>query len=71
LLILARATERGTSSETLRQMVDDGQANALSPLDAGNYRACVDRYAGVYVDARLSVIAWHIAQSVDDQLPSS
>jgi hypothetical protein len=71
VLILARAVERGTSSETLQLMVDDWRANALSPIDAGNCRACVDWYAEVYVDARLSVIAWPIEQSVDDQLLSS
>jgi hypothetical protein len=57
LLSLMQAIEKATPQETLRIMVEGWRANAHEALTADNYRASVDKFLEVSVDARLYVLA--------------
>jgi hypothetical protein len=57
LRCLLQAIDQGTPLETLRAMVDGWRQNALRALAADDYRASVDKYLEVSVDARLYVLA--------------
>jgi hypothetical protein len=56
-LSLMQAIEKATPLETLRIMVEGWRANAHEALTADNYRASVDTFLEVSVDARLYVLA--------------
>jgi hypothetical protein len=57
LLTLVRAIDEGGAVERLQAMVDDWRRNALKALAADDYRADVDTYLEVSVDARLYLLA--------------
>jgi hypothetical protein len=57
LLTLMEAIDRGDSGESLKAMVDGWRRNALEALAANDYRADVDKYLEVSVDARLYLMA--------------
>jgi hypothetical protein len=57
LLSLLQAIDQGTPLETLRAMVDGWRENAHEALAADDYRASVDQYLEVSVDARLYLLA--------------
>jgi DNA-binding transcriptional ArsR family regulator len=57
LLTLMRAIDEGDAVERLKAMVDGWRRNALEALAAHDYRADVDTYLEVSVDARLSLLA--------------
>jgi hypothetical protein len=57
LLTLMQAIERGDAVESLKAMVDGWRRNALKALAADDYRASVDGYLEVSVDARLYLLA--------------
>ena len=57
LLTLMQAIDRADRLEDLKRMVDGWRANALRALAAENYRADVDTYLEVSVDARLYLLA--------------
>jgi hypothetical protein len=57
LLALMRAIDEGDAVARLRAMVDGGRRNALEALAAHDYRADVDTYLEVSVDARLYLLA--------------
>jgi hypothetical protein len=56
LISLMSAIEKETSRATLRTMVEGWRANAHHALTANDYRACVDKFLEVYVDARLHLM---------------
>lgn len=57
LLCLMQAIERDTPLQGLKEMVAGWRANAHRALTADDYRASVDYYLEVSVDARLHVLA--------------
>jgi hypothetical protein len=57
LLTLMRAIDEGDAVESLKAMVDGWRRNALQALAANDYRADVDKYLEVSVDARLYLLA--------------
>ena len=57
MLCLLQAIDRGTSIESLQRMVEGWQEHAHEALAANDYRASVDTYLEVSVDARLYVLA--------------
>jgi hypothetical protein len=57
LLCLLQAIDRGTSITSLQRMVEGWRENAHEALAADDYRASVDKYLEVSVDARLYVLA--------------
>ena len=57
LLTLLQAIDAGAAVETLKAMADDWRRNALKALAANDYRADVDKYLEVTVDARLYLLA--------------
>jgi hypothetical protein len=57
LLSLMQAIDAGSPLETLKAMVDGWRRNALKALAANDYRADVDKYLEVSVDARLYLMA--------------
>jgi hypothetical protein len=57
LLSLLQAIDQGTPLETLRAMVDGWRQKAYQALAADDYRASVDQYLEVSVDARLYLLA--------------
>jgi|SRR5882724_3445994 len=57
LLCLLQAVDRGTSIESLQRMVEGWREHAHEALAADDYRASVDKYLEVSVDARLYVLA--------------
>lgn len=57
LLCLLQAIDRGTSIESLQCMVEGWREHAHEALAADDYRASVDKYLEVSVDARLYVLA--------------
>jgi hypothetical protein len=57
LLTLMRAIDEGDAVESLKAMVDGWRRNALEALAANDYRADVDKYLEVSVDARLYLLA--------------
>jgi hypothetical protein len=67
LLCLLQAIDRGTSIESLQRMVESWRQNALRALAADDYRASVDKYLEVSVDARLYVLARPELLEDDDQ----
>jgi DNA-binding transcriptional ArsR family regulator len=52
-----RAIDEGDAVERLKVLVDGWRANALKALAANDYRASVDSYLEVSVDARLYLLA--------------
>jgi hypothetical protein len=70
LISLMAAIEEGTSLETPRRMVEGWRANAQKALTADDYRACVDKYLEVSVDARLYLLrTGHIPLENHDDEP--
>jgi hypothetical protein len=57
VLCLLQAIDRGTSVESLQRMVEGWRENAHEALAADDYRASVDQYLEVSVDARLYLLA--------------
>jgi hypothetical protein len=57
LLSLMQAIDAGSPMESLKAMVDGWRRNALRALAAEDYRADVDKYLEVSVDARLYLLA--------------
>jgi len=57
LLCLLQAVDRGTSIESLQRMVEGWREHAHEALAVDDYRASVDKYLEVSVDARLYVLA--------------
>jgi hypothetical protein len=57
LLTLMRAIDEGAAVESLKAMVDGWRRNALEALAAEDYRADVNTYVDVSVDARLYLLA--------------
>lgn len=57
LLTLMQAIDRADRLEDLKRMVDGWRTNALRALAAEDYRADVDQYLEVSVDARLYLLA--------------
>jgi hypothetical protein len=57
LLNLCAAIDCGSSAASLQQMVSGWRENALEALAADDYRASVDQYLEVSVDARLYLFA--------------
>jgi hypothetical protein len=57
LLSLIQAIDAGSSLASLKAMVDGWRRNALRALAAEDYRADVDEYLEVSVDARLYLLA--------------
>lgn len=57
LLTLMQAIDEGDAVERLKAMVDGWRRNALKALAADDYRADVDQYLEVSVDARLYLLA--------------
>jgi hypothetical protein len=67
LLWLMRGIEEGTSLESLRSEVEGWRANAHKALTANDYRACVDKFLEVFVDARVHVLnRWQMDQQDDE-----
>jgi hypothetical protein len=57
LRCLLQAIDRGTSIESLQRMVEGWREHAHEAPAADDYRASVDKYLEVSVDARLYVLA--------------
>jgi hypothetical protein len=57
LLTLMQCIDQGERLESLQQIVDGWRTNALRALAAEDYRADVDQYVEVSVDARLYLLA--------------
>jgi hypothetical protein len=57
LLSLMQAIDEGATLESLKAMVEGWRRNALRALAAEDYRADVDKYLEVSVDARLYLLA--------------
>jgi hypothetical protein len=57
LLTLMQAIDEGEAVESLKAMVDGWRRNALEALAANDYRADVDHYLEVSVNARLYLLA--------------
>lgn len=57
LLTLMQAIDAGATLESLKAMVEGWRRNALRALAAEDYRADVDKYLEVSVDARLYLLA--------------
>ena len=57
LLTLMQAIDAGDAAESLKAMVDGWRRNALQALASHDYRADVDKYLEVSVDARLYLMA--------------
>lgn len=53
LLSLMAAVEQEIPKTTLKTLIDGWRLNAHRALTADDYRACVDGYLDVYVDARM------------------
>ncbi len=64
-----QAIDQGTPLETLRAMVDGWRQNALRALAADDYRADVDKYLEVSVDARLYLLARPALLDREDEEP--
>ena len=64
-ITLIRGLEDGTPLETLRRMVKDWRANAHRALTADDYRASVDKFLEVTVDARVYLLRQ--GQIVEDE----
>ena len=56
LISLMAAIEQGVAMETLQAMVNGWRASAHHALTADDYRACVDKFLEVYVDARVHLL---------------
>jgi hypothetical protein len=67
LLCLLQTIDRGTPIESLQKMVNGWRENALEALAADDYRASVDKYLEVSVDARLYVLARSELPEDDDE----
>jgi hypothetical protein len=67
LLCLLQAIDRGTSIESLQRMVEGWREHAHEALAADDYRASVDQYLEVSVDARLYVLARPELREDDDE----
>jgi hypothetical protein len=57
LLSLFGAIEKDGTLESLRKMVAGWRAHAHQALSADDWRACVDQFLEVYVDARIHIFA--------------
>jgi hypothetical protein len=55
-IALMHGVEEGTPLETLRRMVEGWRANAHRALTADDYRATVDTFLEVTVDARVYLL---------------
>jgi hypothetical protein len=67
-----QAIDEGATPESLKAMVDGWRRNALRSLAADNYRADVDKYLEVSVDARLYLLARpellrHLWEDLEDE----
>jgi hypothetical protein len=70
LLSLMQAIEEGSALETLKRMVEGWRENAYEALTADDYRACVDKFLEVYVDARVHIFnrdRWARGDDEDDE----
>ncbi len=67
LISLMRAIEEGTVLDTPRRMVEGWRANAHRALTADDYRACVDKFLEVYVDARVHLLNRSQMDREDDE----
>jgi hypothetical protein len=67
LLTLLQAVDKGDTPQSIQAMVDGWRANALRALAADDYRASVDKYLEVSVDARLSLLCRpELLRTLDD-----
>ena len=59
--------KEGTSLESLRSEVEGWHANAYKALTTNDYRACVDKFLEVFVDARVHALnRWQMDQQDDE-----
>lgn len=69
LRCLLQAIDQGTPLETLRAMVGGWRHNAHRALTADDYRASVDQYLEVSVDARFYLLARPALLDREDEKP--